>query len=283
MINDKLIYAYNIFRSNIITFISLIIIIFIIIVALLAPYISPYDPLLTATEEKLMPPSFKHLFGTDQLGRDILSRIIYATRIDLYIAVSAVIISFAIGTTIGSLAGYYSGLIDTIVGRIVDTIMAFPLFVLAMGIVAALGNSVLNIIYATIIINLPYYIRFSRAEVNIRRNLGYVEAAKLSGNSDYQILFFHIVPNILPPMMVQISLNMGWSILNAAALSFIGLGIRPPTPEWGIMISNGAVYIVSGEWWIFFFPGMALTIAVFSFNMLGDGLRDLIDPKSRSL
>ena len=283
MINDKLIYAYNIFRSNIITFISLIIIIFIIIVALLAPYISPYDPLLTATEEKLLPPSFKHLFGTDQLGRDILSRIIYATRIDLYIAVSAVIISFAIGTTIGSLAGYYSGLIDTIVGRLVDTIMAFPLFVLAMGIVAALGNSVLNIIYATIIINLPYYIRFSRAEVNIRRNLGYVEAAKLSGNSDYQILFFHIVPNILPPMMVQISLNMGWSILNAAALSFIGLGIRPPTPEWGIMISNGAVYIVSGEWWIFFFPGMALTIAVFSFNMLGDGLRDLIDPKSRSL
>ena len=283
MINDKLIYAYNVFRSNIITFISLIIIIFIIIVALLAPYISPYDPLLTATEEKLLPPSFKHLFGTDQLGRDILSRIIYATRIDLYIAVSAVIISFAIGTTIGSLAGYYSGLIDTIVGRIVDTIMAFPLFVLAMGIVAALGNSVLNIIYATIIINLPYYIRFSRAEVNIRRNLGYVEAAKLSGNSDYQILFFHIVPNILPPMMVQISLNMGWSILNAAALSFIGLGIRPPTPEWGIMISNGAVYIVSGEWWIFFFPGMALTIAVFSFNMLGDGLRDLIDPKSRSL
>ena len=283
MINDKLIYAYNIFRSNIITFISLIIIIFIIIVALLAPYISPYDPLLTATEEKLLPPSFKHLFGTDQLGRDILSRIIYATRIDLYIAVSAVIISFAIGTTIGSLAGYYSGLIDTIVGRIVDTIMAFPLFVLAMGIVAALGNSVLNIIYATIIINLPYYIRFSRAEVNIRPYLGYVEAAKLSGNSDYQILFFHIVPNILPPMMVQISLNMGLSILNAAALSFIGLGIRPPTPEWGIMISNGAVYIVSGEWWIFFFPGMALTIAVFSFNMLGDGLRDLIDPKSRSL
>ena len=283
MINDKLIYAYNIFRSNIITFISLIIIIFIIIVALLAPYISPYDPLLTATEEKLLPPSFKHLFGTDQLGRDILSRIIYATRIDLYIAVSAVIISFAIGTTIGSLAGYYSGLIDTIVGRIVDTIMAFPLFVIAMGLVAALGNSVLNIIYATIIINLPYYIRFSRAEVNIRRNLGYDEAAKLSGNSDSQILFFHIDPNILPPMMVQISLNMGWSILNAAALSFIGLGIRPPTPEWGIMISNGAVYIVSGEWWIFFFPGMALTIAVFSFNMLGDGLRDLIDPKSRSL
>ena len=174
-------------------------------------------------------------------------------------------------------------MIDTIVGRIVDTIMAFPLFVLAMGIVAALGNSVLNIIYATIIINLPYYIRFSRAEVNIRRNLGYVEAAKLSGNSDYQILYFHIVPNILPPMMVQISLNMGWSILNAAALSFIGLGIRPPTPEWGIMISNGAVYIVSGEWWIYFFPGMALTIAVFSFNMLGDGLRDLIDPKSRRL
>ena len=283
MRNSNFTYILHIFRSNVITLAALIILIIIIICALFAPFIAPFDPLITFTDEKLQPPSITHWFGTDQLGRDIFSRIIYATRLDLFIAVSAVSISFVIGSILGSYAGYYGGYIDIIISRIVDTIMAFPLFVLAMGIVAALGNSVVNIIYATIIINLPFYIRFSRAEVNIRRNLGYVEAAKLSGNNNFQILFFHIVPNILHPMMVQISLNMGWSILNAAALSFIGLGIRPPTPEWGIMVSNGAVYIISGEWWIFLFPGLALTIAVFSFNMLGDGLRDLIDPKSRKL
>jgi Bacterial extracellular solute-binding proteins, family 5 Middle/Binding-protein-dependent transport system inner membrane component len=156
-------------------------------------------------------------------------------------------------------------------------IMAFPLFVLAMGIVAALGNSVLNIILATMIINLPFYCRFARAEVNVRRELGYVEAARMGGNTAPQTLVSHIIPNILPPMMVQASLNMGWATLNAAGLSFIGLGVRPPTPEWGIMVSEGASYIISGEWWAFMFPGAALVAAVFTFNMLGDGLRDKVE------
>jgi peptide/nickel transport system permease protein len=162
-----------------------------------------------------------------------------------------------------------------------DTIMAFPLFVLAMGIVVALGNSVANIIIATMIINLPFYCRFARAEVNVRREHGYVEAARMGGNGSLRVLLNHIVPNILPPMMVQASLNMGWAILNAAGLSFIGLGVRPPTPEWGIMVSEGASFIISGEWWAFMFPGAALVLAVFSFNMLGDGLRDLLDPRKR--
>src|SRR5882762_6872367 len=168
-----------------------------------------------------------------------------------------------------------------ILGRAMDTIMAFPLFVLAMGIVVALGNSVANIIIATMIINLPFYCRFARAEVNVRRDLGYVEAARMGGNGPLRVLLNHIIPNILPPMMVQASLNMGWAILNAAGLSFIGLGVRPPTPEWGIMVSEGASYIISGEWWAFMFPGAALVLAVFSFNMLGDGLRDLLDPRKR--
>ena len=167
-------------------------------------------------------------------------------------------------------------------GRITDTIMAFPLFVLAMGIVAALGNSVENIVYATAIINLPFYARFARAEVNVRREAGYVQAARIAGNSDLRLLAFHIYPNILPPMMVQISLNMGWAILNAAGLSFIGLGVRPPTPEWGIMVAEGANFIISGEWWLALFPGAALMLAVFCFNLLGDGLRDLIDPRRRT-
>jgi peptide/nickel transport system permease protein len=160
--------------------------------------------------------------------------------------------------------------------------MAFPLFVLAMGIVAALGNTVENIIYATAIINLPFYARMARAEVNVRRNAGFVLAARLSGNGDWRILATHIFPNSLPPMMVQISLNMGWAILNAAGLSFIGLGVRPPTPEWGIMVAEGANYIVSGEWWLAVFPGLALMLAVFTFNLLGDGLRDIVDPQRRT-
>jgi peptide/nickel transport system permease protein len=160
--------------------------------------------------------------------------------------------------------------------------MAFPLFVLAMGIVAALGNTVFNIVLATAIINLPFYIRVARTEVNVRRNAGFVEAARLSGNSDLRILAVHLFPNILPPMMVQISLNMGWAILNAAGLSFIGLGVRPPTPEWGIMVAEGATYIISGEWWVALFPGAVLMLAVFCFNLLGDGLRDIIDPRRRT-
>ena len=158
--------------------------------------------------------------------------------------------------------------------------MAFPLFVLAMGIVAALGNTVANIVYATAIINVPFYARLARSEVIVRREAGFVEAARLAGNGGPRILAVHLFPNCLPPMMVQISLNLGWAILNAAGLSFIGLGVRPPTPEWGIMVAEGAAFIVSGEWWIALFPGAALMLAVFCFNLLGDGLRDLIDPRT---
>ena len=212
----------------------------------------------------------------------MFSRVVVATRLDLSISVAAVALSFVAGSALGSLAGYYGGWTDRIVGRCLDTIMAFPLFVLAMGIVAAAGNTIENVIYATAIINLPFYARMARAEVNIRREAGFVQAAKLSGNSDLRVLAVHIFPNSLPPMMVQISLNMGWAILNAAGLSFIGLGVRPPTPEWGIMVAEGANFIVSGEWWLALFPGAALMLAVFTFNLMGDGLRDLVDPLRRT-
>ncbi|MBY0437397.1 MAG: ABC transporter permease [Burkholderiales bacterium] len=250
--------------------------------ALFGPWIAPFDPLATNPDQVLQPPSAVHWFGTDQLGRDILSRVIVATGLDFGMAFAAVLLSFGIGSALGACAGYYGGWIDRVVSRMADTIMAFPLFVLAMAIVAALGNSVENIIYATAIINLPFYIRVARAEVNVRRNAGFVEAARLSGNSEARILAFHLFPNILPPVMVQISLNMGWAILNAAGLSFIGLGVRPPQPEWGIMVAEGASYMISGEWWVSFFPGVVLMLAVFCFNLLGDGLRDMIDPRRRT-
>ncbi|MDO6584679.1 ABC transporter permease [Salipiger sp. 1_MG-2023] len=268
-------------KSNPLTAFAMALFLLFVIAAVLGETIAPYDP-LASTGATLQPPSWAHPFGTDQLGRDVLSRTIVAARVDFGIAIAAVSISFLLGLGLGAAAGYYGGWTDRIVGRMVDTIMAFPLFVLAMGVVAALGNTVWNIVYATAIINLPFYIRFARAEVNSRRDAGFVEAARLSGNGSVRILAVHLVPNILPPMMVQVSLNLGWAILNAAGLSFIGLGVRPPTPEWGIMVSEGANYIFSGEWWIFFFPGMALVLAVFCFNLLGDGLRDIIDPKGRT-
>ncbi|MBO6520220.1 MAG: ABC transporter permease [Rhodospirillales bacterium] len=253
-----------------------------VIFALFGPLIVPYDPLASNASQTLKPPSWDHWFGTDQLGRDVFSRVLVATRLDLAIAISAVAISFVIGSVLGSLAGFFGGWTDKLVGRLTDTIMAFPLFVLAMGIVAAMGNTVENIVYATAIINLPFYARVARTEVNVRRNADFVLAARLAGNSSLRLLATHIYPNTLPPMMVQVSLNMGWAILNAAGLSFIGLGVRPPTAEWGIMVAEGAGYIVSGEWWLALFPGAALMLAVFCFNLLGDGLRDLIDPRRRT-
>ena len=254
----------------------------IVIMAALGPLVAPYDPLASNTSVALKPPSAAHWFGTDQLGRDVLSRVIVATRLDFTIAVCSVALVFLMGGLAGVAAGFFGGWTDRIVSRVADTIMAFPLFVLAMGIVAALGNTVTNIVIATAIVNFPLYARVARAEANVRREAGFVQAARLSGNGEYRILLGHILPNIMPIMIVQMSLTMGYAILNAAGLSFIGLGVRPPTPEWGIMVAEGSAFMVSGEWWIAFFHGAALMVAVFCFNLLGDGLRDIVDPQRRT-
>jgi len=253
-----------------------------ILIALIGPAIVPHDPLASNATAALQPPSGAHWFGTDALGRDIFSRTLVATRLDLGIAISAVALSFALGIALGLAAGFFGGWWDIAITRVSDTIMAFPLFVLAMGIVAALGNTVQNIIIATAIVNFPLYARVARAEANVRRNAGFVQAARLSGNGEFRILLVHILPNIMPIMIVQMSLTMGYAILNAAGLSFIGLGVRPPTAEWGIMVAEGAGFMVSGEWWIALFPGLALMIAVFCFTLLGDGLRDIVDPQRRT-
>ena len=275
-------HARYVISENKVTFGAFALFFLLVLFALFGGVIAPYNPLASDASIALRPPSWGHWFGTDQLGRDVLSRVMVATRLDLGIAMAAVLLSFGLGSAMGVSAGYYGGWWDRIVSRIIDTIMAFPLFILAMGLVAALGNTVENIIYATAIINLPLYARVIRSEVLVRRKAGYVEAARLSGNRDWRIMAFHLFPNVLPVMMVHISLNMGWAILNAAGLSFIGLGVRPPTAEWGIMVAEGATYIISGEWWMAMFPGLVLMIAVFCFNLLGDGLRDLIDPRMRT-
>jgi peptide/nickel transport system permease protein len=269
-------------KANPVTLLAFVMFALIVISALFGPALVPYDPLQSDAANALQAPSAAHWFGTDSLGRDVFSRVIVATRLDLVISVAAVALSFVLGSVLGAVAGYWGGWIDVVLNRILDTIMAFPLFVLAMGIVAAMGNTIENIIYATAIINVPFYARLVRAEVNIRRGAGFALAARLSGNSDLRVLALHIFPNALPPMMVQVSLNLGWAILNAAGLSFIGLGVRPPTPEWGIMVAEGANFIVSGEWWLAVFPGLWLMFAVFTFNLLGDGLRDIVDPRKRT-
>jgi len=271
--------ARYVVSENPLTCVAFLLFIGLIAGALGGPWLAPYDPLMSDTARALQAPSWRHWFGTDHLGRDIFSRVLVATRLDVSIALAAVCLSLLVGCVAGACAGFYGGWTERLVSRLVDTIMAFPLFVLAMGIVAALGNTVANIVYATAIINVPFYARLARSEVNVRRGAGFVEAARLCGNSEARLLVVHLIPNILPPMMVQVSLNMGWAILNAAGLSFIGLGVRPPTPEWGIMVAEGATFIVSGEWWLALFPGLVLMLAVFCFNLLGDGLRDLIDPR----
>jgi peptide/nickel transport system permease protein len=275
-------HARYVLTENPVTLGAALLLLAFIVLAALGPWLAPYDPLATNAARKLEAPSRAHWFGTDQVGRDILSRVVVATRLDFAISLSAVALSFVIGSVAGTCAGFFGGWTERLVSRVVDTIMAFPLFVLAMAIVAALGNTIANVVYATAIINFPFYARMARAETNVRREAGYVEAARLAGNGPGRVLAFHVFPNCLPPMMVQVSLNMGWAILNAAGLSFIGLGVRPPIPEWGIMVADGAAFMVSGEWWVALFPGLALMLAVFCFNLLGDALRDIIDPRRRT-
>src|SRR3974390_376293 len=224
-------HARYIVGENPVTGFAFALLVLIVLAALFGPHIVPYDPLASDTSQALKPPSAHHWFGTDQLGRDVFSRVVVATRLDFFIAVASVALVFLMGGLAGVAAGFFGGWTDRIVGRIADTIMAFPLFVLAMGIVAALGNSVQNIILATATVNFPLYARVARAEANVRREAGFVQAAHLCGNGEMRILLAQVLPNIMPIMVVQMSLTMGYAILNAAGLSFIGLGVRPPTAE----------------------------------------------------
>ena len=275
-------HARHVVSENPVTGFALALFVIFVLAAIIGPSLVPYDPLASDTASALRAPSAEHWFGTDQIGRDIFSRVVVATRLDLGIAAASVALVFAFGGFAGLVSGFFGGWADQLIGRVSDTIMAFPLFVLAMAIVAALGNTVPNIVLATGIINFPLYVRVARAETVQRREAGFVDAARIAGHRDMGVLLGQVAPNIMPMMVVQMSLTMGYAILNAAGLSFIGLGVRAPTPEWGIMVAEGASFIVSGEWWVALFPGAMLMTAVFCFNLLGDGLRDIVDPRRRT-
>lgn len=249
-----------------------------LVVALIGPWLTA-DPLATDVEAMLAPPSRAHWFGTDHLGRDILARVVAAARFDLTIAGAAVVLAAAAGTVIGAAAGQRGGWPDALAGRLAEGLMAFPLFVLALVMVTALGNSVRSVVLATVLVNLPFYLRLARAEARVLRHAGFVEAARAGGAGGGRILRRAIIPNILPLVAVQGSVNLGWAVMNVAALSFLGLGIRPPQPEWGVMVAEGARFLATGEWWVAAFPGAALAGTILCFNLAGDGLRDrLADP-----
>ncbi|MAW88252.1 MAG: peptide ABC transporter permease [Phyllobacteriaceae bacterium] len=274
-------HAKRVLLANPVSLAALVYLVALLAMSIISIFASPYDPLATDLGAVYQPPSVQHWFGTDQVGRDVFSRVIAAARLDLLIAVSSVFLSFVVGTFVGSSAAFYGGVYDKAVGRVTDVLMTFPLFVIAMALVAALGNSVESIILASGVVNLPFFIRLSRAEVSRLRSLSFVEAARAGGNSERDILIKFMIPNAIPTITVQVSTGLGWAILNAASLSFIGLGIRPPTPEWGIMVAEGAAAVLAGNWWLVLFPGAALTLTVLSFNLLGDSLRDILDVRFR--
>jgi peptide/nickel transport system permease protein len=259
----------------------------VIVIAALAPWIVPFDPMTADPSVYLLPPGGRHLLGTDGAGMDIFSRVLYAPRVDLTIAVTGTLVSAVIGGAIGAVVGYYEGqrawrrALSTFVMRSADVLQAFPVFVFAIALVAVFGQSVKSIVIAIAFVNVPIYLRLTRSQVLSIRQLRYVEAAYVAGASDLAILWRHVIPNALAPLVAQLSINIGWSVLLTAGLSFVGAGVVAPTPEWGSMIAMGFQNIVTGQWWPSVFPGIALGLTVFGFALVGASIEVLADPARR--
>ena len=269
-------HSWFLVKSNPLTLIGLAIVVMFVILALLADLITPFAPTETDMGAVLAPPSGDHPMGTDYVGMDILSRIIHATRVDLSISFLAVFMSIVIGVPFGAIVGYVGGLADEVAMRMMDGLNAFPQFVLCMAMVAALGQQDWVLIVTIGVVGVPVYVRLMRAETLSTKERTFVEAARCVGNPTWRVVFRHILPNSMGPILVQLTISMSWAILNLAGLSFVGLGVRIPTPEWGLMINIGAEMVMTGQWWVSLFPGLAIVLAVLGFNLMGDGLRDVL-------
>ena len=249
--------------------------------ALLAPWISGHDPIATDPDNNLLAPSRGHLLGTDELGRDMLARVIWGGRVSLPVAFVAVAVGLVVGGAVGLVAGYRGGVTDLLLMRLVDAILAFPALILAIAIVSALGPDLRNAMLAIGIVQVPVYARLTRAQVLSLKHQEFVTAARSIGGGPLRIVFRHLLPNLLNPIIVQVSLSAAFAMLAEATLSFLGLGAQPPTPDWGFMINTGSRYLANGDWWLAVAPGLAICLAVFGFNWLGDALRDALDPRLR--
>ena len=265
-------------KRNKLAMVGLVIIIFLILIAIFADQIAPYSYAEQDLKNQFQLPSAKHWFGTDDLGRDIFSRVVYGSRVSLKVGFISVSISLILGVTLGALTGYYGGKVDILLMRVIDILQAVPDTLLAIAIMAALGPGLTNLMMAVGIASIPSYARLVRSSVLSIRDMEFIEAAKANGSSDFRIIFKHIIPNCMAPIIVQATLGVAYAIINAAGLSFIGLGLEPPTPEWGAMLSGGRAYIRDYVH-MTLFPGLAIVTTIFALNVLGDGLRDALDPK----
>ena len=273
-------HSIRLFRKSPLAMLGFVIIVMFLLVALFAPYIAPFGAEERNWKELKQAPSEKHIFGTDDTGGDIFSRILYGSRTSLYIGFSVVSVAIILGTLVGSISGYYGGKIDELMMRITDIFLAFPSLVLAMVICAFLGRSVENVMLAMTIVWWPAYARLVRGQALSIRERKYIEAARAIGASDFRIITKHLAPNSFSPIIVQATMDLGNVILVAAGLSFIGFGAKPGQAEWGRMISEGAAYMLNQPW-MATFPGLAILIVCLGFNLFGDGLRDILDPRQR--
>lgn len=261
-------------------------IVLIVLVALFAPILAPHDPLRQNVPLAKLPPAWtaggtwSHVLGTDALGRDILSRIMHGARLSLFVGLVVVTLSLATGVALGLLAGFFRGWLDVVVMRLMDVILSVPSLLLAIAIVAILGPGLENAIYAIAIVVLPHYTRLTRAAVLTEAGKDYVTASRVAGASPWRLMVVSILPNCLAPLIVQATLGFSTAILDAAALGFLGLGAQPPTPEWGTMLAEAREFVLS-HWWIVTFPGLAILLTVLAFNLMGDGLRDALDPRMK--
>ena len=274
-------FLYRFFHNKLAVSGSIILLLFVLIAAF-APVLAPYDPFYMDPAAALTGPSPEHLLGTDNMGRDILSRIIYGSQISLKVSLASVAIATAAGVLLGVAAGYFGGITDAVISRILEVMLSFPEVLLALLIMSILGSSLNNIMLAIGIVYTPIFARIARGAVLSVKDSLYVEAARSIGVRDVTIIVRHVLPNILSPVLVQVTLSLAFAILSEAALSFLGIGVEPDIPSWGIMLNNGKAWIEIA-WWVGVFPGIAIALAVLGFNILGDGLRDVLDPRLRNV
>jgi peptide/nickel transport system permease protein len=267
---------------NRIAMVGLVILLAMVASAALAGAILPYNPDTADFDAVLQPPTFAHPFGTDQLGRDLLTRVVYGGRFSLLIGVISVVVALAAGVPLGLVSGYYGGAVDLVIQRVVDVMLAFPGFLLALTLISVLGVGLTNVILSVGIATVPVYVRLIRGVTLSTRELTYVESARSIGMGDFRIMLKHVLPSTAAPLIVQSTIQIGVAILTAAALGFLGLGVKPPTPEWGTMLGDAVNYLLA-SWFIATFPGLAIFLSVMAFNLLGDGLRDALDPRMKVL
>lgn len=266
------------FRRNYAALVGLALVVMLVLVALFAPLLAPVSPDQQNLRARLQPPSLEHPLGTDEFGRSILSRVIYGARISLFTGLVPVAVAATLGTLIGLVAGFFRGRLDNILMRLMDILLSFPALLLALAVVGALGPGLLNAVIAVAVVGVPEYARIVRSVVLGTREEDYVQAARAVGAGGWRLMLRHILPSTLGPLTVQATLGIGFAILSMAGLSFLGLGVQPPTADWGEMLSRGRRYLPEASW-LLIFPGLAISLTVLAFNLVGDGLRDALDPR----